>query len=565
MDWTGQTLAGRYVLETELGRGGMGSVYLGRDEQFRSRRVVVKVPHPNLLNDEFRARFEQEIDQLVQLEHPRIIHVYDAGEHDGVPFLIVQYVEGGDLRARMPRGERLTADQILGWLPPVAEGLDFIHRRNRVHRDVKPGNILFDAEGNPFLADFGIATVMSKVEETIAANAQLTATGGWVGSPVYAPPESMARDLRPQYDQYSLAAVVYEALSGGFPHEGETAGKIMTAKMTHEAVPVTQRVSGVPPLAAEALMRALSKDPSDRFETCGQFVEFFRVGVGRGGAAAAASAPSDIATQIAPGAPGAAGGGAAPAEASPRKRGFPVVAAAAAGGVVLLLAIALAFLRGGGGEGEGAFEPEVLASAPETRGFEPAPSEPPPDVRPATPQQTPPVPVPQQAPPVPPPSPEPTPALGPDRQVQLEQALAGVIDVMSDPTPIVGPMTFVSPEGDQAFAATIDLCAVADPTLAGLTNPTLWLRGANGAWDYSCGLGSGLGPADAADRYAEAAQVLRNTLPGGWKAQEATDGSDVHANEMEARSPFAHVRVRLTQWAWGPSENELEFWIETDF
>jgi len=259
----------------------MGSAFLAVDEGFRGngRRVVVKVPHARLLNEEFRRRFEREIDDLASLEHPRVIPVYDAGEHEGLPFLVVRHVGGGDLRQRMRPGEHLTPEQVMEWLPAVAEGLDFVHRRGRLHRDVKPGNVLFDVEGNAYLSDFGIATVMTSLESDAADRTQLTSTGGWAGSPAYAPPEAVVRDLRPQYDQYSLGMVVYEALSASLPFAPTDASQLMSAKLYDEPASLTERVPKLGGGVGAAVMRALSRRPGDRFASCGEFVRAFEQGM----------------------------------------------------------------------------------------------------------------------------------------------------------------------------------------------------------------------------------------------------------------------------------------------
>ncbi len=276
----GDLLAGRYRIERELDAGGMGSAYLSKDEGFRGgRRVVVKIPHASLLNAEFRERFDREIQELATLEHPRVIPVYDAGSHEDVPFLVVRYVAGGDLRARMPKGRPLDPRSILAWLPALAEGLDFVHRRGRLHRDVKPANVLFDADDNAYLSDFGIATVLSRVEESAPGAGDLTGTGGWVGSPAYAPPEAVVRELTPQYDQYSLALVVYEALTERFPFEATTGSELMTAKLYEEPVPLARREVSVAAPAAAAVMRALERDPRRRFESCTAFAEAFEAGL----------------------------------------------------------------------------------------------------------------------------------------------------------------------------------------------------------------------------------------------------------------------------------------------
>ncbi|MDJ0786195.1 MAG: protein kinase [Myxococcota bacterium] len=271
MDWTGQTIADRYVVEQKLDAGGMGTVYIARDTGVRGRQVVVKVPHPKLLTPEFRRRFEIEIDQLVALEHPHVVHVYGAGTHEDVPYLAVQYLAGGDLNARLRKGT-LTPNEVRPWLRAIASALDHAHRNGCIHRDVKPGNIIFDAEGHAYLSDFGIATVVSSAE---SSSEGLTQAGTFLGSIPYLPPEAMAREFAAPYDQYSLALVVYHALSGKMAFEGETTRAILEAKVAGEAVSLDLRVAGLPPALVEAVMRAIEVDPRRRFESCTAFADAF--------------------------------------------------------------------------------------------------------------------------------------------------------------------------------------------------------------------------------------------------------------------------------------------------
>ena len=212
----GTLLSDRYRLQEELGAGGMGSVYLAFDEQLLNRRVVVKIPHAEfLLEPTFLRRFRLEIRSLVELEHPHIVSVIDGGEADGTPFVVLRHLGGGNLQERIDaQGGTQTPEQVLEWLPPIAEALDFIHRRGVLHRDVKPGNVLFDDDGYAYLADLGIAKVLSDVDLSVS----MTASGRMVGSPAYMAPEAgSGAAVGFEYDQYSLAVVIYKALSGRLP------------------------------------------------------------------------------------------------------------------------------------------------------------------------------------------------------------------------------------------------------------------------------------------------------------------------------------------------------------
>ena len=196
-----------------MGSGGMGAVYAGMDELLR-RKVAIKVPHVRLLADpRFRERFEREIKQLMRLEHPHVVRILASGEHDDLPFCVLQYLAGGSLEDRIARGTgRQTELEVLGWLGTVAATLDWVHEQRLVHRDVKPSNILFDEQGFPFLSDFGLVKAMESTDASL--------TGSWagVGTLAYAAPEqALGTGIGPAADQYALAATVYEALAGSPP------------------------------------------------------------------------------------------------------------------------------------------------------------------------------------------------------------------------------------------------------------------------------------------------------------------------------------------------------------
>lgn len=277
----GQVLDDRYEIRDSLDRGGMGTVYLAWDQKL-GRQVVVKIPHANLMVDStFRQRFLEEIRKLSDLEHPAILSIVDHGQHGDVPFAVVQYLSGGNLRELIGRsGGRQTRDEILEWLMPIARALDFVHENRSLHRDVKPANILFDAQGHAILSDFGIATAIGAADPdapTQEVKRELTVVGTFVGSPAYAPPEAIDRILTPAYDQYSLATVVYYAVTGELPFNGPTHEAILIAKANGEPPRIDRRkVRGpLPKRAEQAIRKALARQPEDRFESCTAFAEAF--------------------------------------------------------------------------------------------------------------------------------------------------------------------------------------------------------------------------------------------------------------------------------------------------
>jgi hypothetical protein len=277
----GQIFDGRYEVRRSLDRGGMATVYLAFDRQLQ-RQVVVKVPHLQLMADpSFRERFLQEIRDLATHEHPAIVRIEAWGEHGEVPFAVMQYLGGGNLRDQIQdAGGQQTREEIMEWLPRVADALDFMHRKGSLHRDVKPANILFDERGHAILSDFGIATAIGAADPdapTQVSRQELTVVGGFVGSPAYAPPEAVDRLLTPAYDQYSLATVVYRAITGELPYSGQTNEAILIAK-EKQAPPRFKGMDLKGELgknSEKAIFKALSRNPADRFDTCQDFVKAF--------------------------------------------------------------------------------------------------------------------------------------------------------------------------------------------------------------------------------------------------------------------------------------------------
>lgn len=280
-DWNliGETLSGRYTVESELGAGGMATVYAALDQTL-GHRVVVKIPHAHLLHQPgFRERFIKEVRALIDLPHPHILPILDYGEIDDVPFAVVRYFSGGDLRAKIDdAGGRLTLDEVREWLPQIARALDFMHSKLVVHRDIKPDNILFDEQGNVLLSDFGIATAMEDPESDETLVPQLTRVGAFVGTTNYAPPEAVRRELSGAYDQYSLGVTIYYALAGEMPFQANTPEELLVLKSSREARPISELAPDLPAPVASAIMRSIAMEPEKRFPSCTAFADALLAG-----------------------------------------------------------------------------------------------------------------------------------------------------------------------------------------------------------------------------------------------------------------------------------------------
>ncbi len=256
---------GRYEVKSLLGRGGMATVYRAYDPLFK-REVAIKVLPRELLHDpSFRARFDREAETIAALEHPAIVPVYDFGEEDGQPYIVMRVMRGGSLEDRIRSGA-LTPAETARILSSLAPALDRAHAQGVVHRDLKPSNILFDGDGNPYLGDFGIARL------TQSASA-VTATG-LIGTPAYMSPEQARgeRDLDGRSDIYALGAITYQMLSGQLPYESDTPMG-MAVKHITEPVPDLARIRpDLPPDLARLVDRAMAKRRDDRYRSAAQLV-----------------------------------------------------------------------------------------------------------------------------------------------------------------------------------------------------------------------------------------------------------------------------------------------------
>jgi serine/threonine-protein kinase len=259
-------LEGRYRIERELGEGGMATVYLAADLK-HERRVALKVLKPEVAALVGAERFLAEIKTTANLQHPHILPLYDSGEADGFLYYVMPYVDGESVRERLDRERQLPVKEAVAVAEAVASALDYAHRNNIIHRDIKPGNILLH-DGNPLVADFGIALAVSA-----AGGGRMTETGLSLGTPHYMSPEQAAadRDLSARSDVYSLACVLYEMLAGQPPHTGPTQQSVLLRILAEEPRPVSEARKAVPPHVTAAVARGLEKLPADRFGSAAEF------------------------------------------------------------------------------------------------------------------------------------------------------------------------------------------------------------------------------------------------------------------------------------------------------
>jgi serine/threonine-protein kinase len=249
---------GRYAVERRLGGGGMATVYLAR-HALLDTPLALKVLHPHLAGDpEMRTRFRREAEAAARLQHPHVVPIVDYGVTAAVEYLVMPFLPGGSLADAAGGARPMAPEAAASAAAQAARGLDYAHRRGVVHRDVKPDNVLFDADGHAVVTDFGIASARF--------HARLTATGRAMGTPHYMSPEqAMGRVLDGRSDVYALGVVLYEVLAGAPPFDAPDAYSV-GYKHVHEApVPLEVAAPGVPPGLAAVVMRALAKNPDERY------------------------------------------------------------------------------------------------------------------------------------------------------------------------------------------------------------------------------------------------------------------------------------------------------------
>jgi serine/threonine-protein kinase len=273
-------LRDRYLLERELGHGGMATVYLARDLK-HNREVAVKVLRPELVAVLGRERFLAEIGLAAKLDHPHILTLIDSGEAGGTLYYVLPYVRGESLRQRLVTEQQLPLDEAVRIASQVAGALDYAHRLGVIHRDIKPENIMLH-EGEAMVADFGIALAVRE-----AAGERLTESGLSLGTPQYMSPEQATggRDLTVRSDLFSLGVVLYEMLTGEPPFGGHTPQAIIARLLTERPAGIRTVRETVPAGVEAAVLRALAKVPADRFPNGHAFMAALHAGMTADGTA----------------------------------------------------------------------------------------------------------------------------------------------------------------------------------------------------------------------------------------------------------------------------------------
>ena len=263
-------LGNQYLLEREIGRGGMAIVWLARDVKHQ-RPVALKVLLPSLAQSLGPERFRREITTAARLQHPHILSVHDSGEAGDQLWFTMPYVRGESLRERIRRENRLTVEEALRITREAAQALAYAHSEGVVHRDIKPENILITGDGSTLVADFGVARALGTEEVT---GEHLTQTGSAIGTPTYMSPEQATgqKEVDGRADQYALAAVCYEMLVGEPPFSGANVAALMAARFSTPVPDAQQKRIEVPARVASALKKALALQPADRFADMADFM-----------------------------------------------------------------------------------------------------------------------------------------------------------------------------------------------------------------------------------------------------------------------------------------------------
>ena len=282
----GQTIAD-YRLLRILGKGGMGAVFLGQRLDDSQAQVAIKIllPSQYVLSETrtaFQARFMREAKTLSSLHHPHIVPVLSYGKMDELSYIVMPYLPGGTLSSRIQTKRKpIPFAEITRYAHQLADALDYAHAQGIVHRDIKPGNVLLDADGNLFLSDFGIARFFESSPDVLSTvSVSLTSTGEVFGTPSYMAPELFRGELaEPPADVYALGVMLYQLVTGRVPFQGKGPLDVGIKHISETPLPARGLRPELPEPAEAALLRALAKSPGERFASAGELVDAFNAGL----------------------------------------------------------------------------------------------------------------------------------------------------------------------------------------------------------------------------------------------------------------------------------------------
>ena len=287
-------LDNRYRILTKIGVGGMADVYKGEDTLL-GRPVAIKILHSNFASDdEFVSRFKREAQAAGKLNHPNIVNMYDVGYDQGMHYIIMEYVDGETLKEYITRHHRLSIDEAVKITIAIGEGLEHAHAMGIVHCDIKPHNVIITNTGRVKVTDFGIARAMNTTNTVMYTNSIM-------GSAHYLSPEQASgKPVDGNTDIYSLGVVLYEMLTGKVPFEGETPIAVALKHVREKVIPPTRYNPSIPPLLEAVVMKALAKNPTDRFDSISEMMGDLRLSQGFTMGKTQRHEPYDFATQMIP-------------------------------------------------------------------------------------------------------------------------------------------------------------------------------------------------------------------------------------------------------------------------
>ena len=257
---------GAYEVQEYVGRGAMGVVYRAFHDGL-ARPAAVKVLQALAPDSDALGRFRREAQSIAQMRHPNILNVFDFGEYEGMPYMIVEYVPGGALDGRLTRGQPLPREEAVRLLKGIAGGLDYAHSLGVVHRDIKPANVLLGPGEAPILADFGLAKLLQ-------SSSLKSMTGVATGTPAYmAPEQATGTPVGPAADRYALATMAYQLLTGTVPFQNEGILELLYAHVHRPPDAASSRNPELNEHVDAVLARGLAKDPEERWSSCADFVD----------------------------------------------------------------------------------------------------------------------------------------------------------------------------------------------------------------------------------------------------------------------------------------------------